>query len=178
MFQESLVIIIVEFIVVLVSCFLLARYGLKVREVIKKEQDVSDVVSSIIIPVEKKIDKYNERIIDLLFRVDLLESKQSIINSSKIRGNTRSSISHESNFSDVKLGDVTQTELVALTVLVDGPKTPKEIQRVTGKSREHVARIMKKVFEGGYVVRDASKKPYVYSLTDSGRSLVSEVKES
>ena len=41
-----------------------------------------------------------------------------------------------------------------------------------GRSREHVSRLLKKLFEAGFIERDVSEIPYRYSIRDEGRELV------
>jgi DNA-binding MarR family transcriptional regulator len=62
----------------------------------------------------------------------------------------------------------TPTELQVLTMLAnEGPKSAPEIGRVVGRSREHTARLMKKLFEEGYIRRDQTRIPFRYSLVES-----------
>jgi len=51
-----------------------------------------------------------------------------------------------------------------LDLLADGPKTSREIERAIGKSREHTARLMKRLYDMGYIKRDESVRPYKYTL--------------
>jgi DNA-binding transcriptional ArsR family regulator len=51
-----------------------------------------------------------------------------------------------------------------LNLLADGPKTSREIERAIGKSREHTARLMKRLYDMGYIKRDESMRPYKYTL--------------
>ncbi len=61
----------------------------------------------------------------------------------------------------------TPTELQVLTLLAnEGPKSAPEIGRVVGRSREHTARLMKKLFEEGYILRDQNRIPFRYSLVE------------
>src|SRR5438477_1073468 len=61
----------------------------------------------------------------------------------------------------------TPTELQVLTMLAnDGPKSAPEIGRVVGRSREHTARLMKKLYEEGYIRRDQTRIPFRYSLVE------------
>ncbi len=61
----------------------------------------------------------------------------------------------------------TPTELQVLGLLSEqGAKSSPEIGRLVGRSREHSARLMKKLFEEGYVKRDQSRIPFRYSLVD------------
>jgi DNA-binding MarR family transcriptional regulator len=61
----------------------------------------------------------------------------------------------------------TPTELQVLTMLAnEGPKSAPEIGRVVGRSREHTARLMKKLYEQGYIRRDQTRIPFRYSLVE------------
>ncbi len=64
----------------------------------------------------------------------------------------------------------TPTELQVLGLLAEqGPKSAPEIARVVGRSREHSGRLMKKLFEGGYVRRDQTRIPFRYSVVERVR---------
>src|SRR5205809_256916 len=61
----------------------------------------------------------------------------------------------------------TPTELQVLRLLAnEGPKSAPEIGRVVARSREHTARLMKKLYEEGYIRRDQTRIPFRYSLVD------------
>jgi hypothetical protein len=61
----------------------------------------------------------------------------------------------------------TPTELQVLTLLAsEGPKSAPEIGKVLGRSREHTARLMKKLYEEGYIRRDQTRIPFKYSVVD------------
>ncbi|MDH7563387.1 MAG: hypothetical protein QHH24_00680 [Candidatus Bathyarchaeota archaeon] len=65
---------------------------------------------------------------------------------------------------DRALSPLTGTELAALEYLAsEGPKTAPEIRWKIRLSREHTARLMKKLYEAGYLERDQSKIPFKYS---------------
>ena len=49
--------------------------------------------------------------------------------------------------------------------------TSRDIQITLKRSREHTSRLMKKLFEDGYVRRTQSK-PYAYSITQKGRERI------
>ena len=46
----------------------------------------------------------------------------------------------------------------------EGPKTAPEIKDRVHLSREHTARLMKKIYEEGYVEREVGKMPFRYSI--------------
>ena len=58
---------------------------------------------------------------------------------------------------------------VVLGLITDRPMTSRDIQITLGKSREHISRTMKKLFEDGYVERNIRTKPYSYSIPQKGR---------
>ena len=65
----------------------------------------------------------------------------------------------------------TPTELQVLAFLSEqGARSAPEIGRVIGRSREHSARLMKKLFEEGYVRRDQTRIPFRYSVVERIRA--------
>jgi DNA-binding MarR family transcriptional regulator len=71
------------------------------------------------------------------------------------------------------LAPLTQTELMVLEFLAtEGEKTAPEIKERIGLSREHTARLMKKLYEKGYLERGASKIPFTYRLKEEMQRLL------
>jgi predicted HTH transcriptional regulator len=65
------------------------------------------------------------------------------------------------------LEPLTETELSVLeTIGREGEKTAPEIRERIGLTREHTARLMKKLYKDGYMERDTHKMPYVYRLKE------------
>jgi len=76
------------------------------------------------------------------------------------------------------LSKLTPTELRVLQLLaVEGPLPSPNIGRTVGKSREHTARLMKRLYEQGYVDRETSKIPYRYKLNEKVRGALEKRKE-
>jgi len=66
---------------------------------------------------------------------------------------------------DKAMAALTDTELTVLEMLSrEGPKTAPEIKERVQLSREHTARLMKKLYEKGYLERETGKIPFKYSL--------------
>jgi DNA-binding CsgD family transcriptional regulator len=66
---------------------------------------------------------------------------------------------------DRALAPLTETELSVLEMLSsEGEKTAPEIKDRVKLSREHTARLMKKLYEGGYLERNTGKIPFKYSV--------------
>lgn len=62
------------------------------------------------------------------------------------------------------LAQLTGREVSVLEILAsEGPKTPPQIQEKVRLSREHTSRLMKKLYEEGYLERETSKIPFKYS---------------
>ena len=60
-----------------------------------------------------------------------------------------------------------------LKLITKKPMTSRDIE-VTfgGRSREHVSRLMKKLYDDCFVERNTTKRPYTYSITDSGKARI------
>ena len=66
---------------------------------------------------------------------------------------------------DKAIACLTETEVAVLEFLVaEGSKTAPEIKEKVQLSREHTARLMKKLYEEGYVERETGKLPFRYSV--------------
>lgn len=66
---------------------------------------------------------------------------------------------------DKTLSQLTNTELSVLEMLAtEGPKTAPEIKERVRLSREHTARLMKKLYEEGYLERETGKLPFKYCV--------------
>lgn len=62
-----------------------------------------------------------------------------------------------------------------LHLITNKAMTSRDIQITLKKSREHTSRLMKKMFEDGYVQRNTESKPYTYSITEKGIAKVDKV---
>ena len=77
---------------------------------------------------------------------------------------------------DKALSALTETEISVLEMLSkEGPKTAPEIKDRVHLSREHTARLMKKIYEEGYVEREAGKIPFRYSIKKEMEALLQKV---
>jgi hypothetical protein len=66
---------------------------------------------------------------------------------------------------DKAMAALTNTELAVLEMLsTEGPKTAPEVKDRVQLSREHTARLMKKLYEEGYLERETGKIPFKYSV--------------
>lgn len=75
------------------------------------------------------------------------------------------------------LAKLTPTEKAVLGFLVSGPKAAPEIGRLMTKSREHTARLMKALFEQGFVERETNRQPYDYRLNEKVRDALARTEQ-
>lgn len=71
------------------------------------------------------------------------------------------------------MAQLTDTEVAVLELLVsEGAKTAPEIKERVKLSREHTARLMKKLYEEGYLERETGKIPFKYSVKKEMENLL------
>jgi predicted transcriptional regulator len=171
--------VIVASVVILAT--LLSRYTKMVEEADKSTRLAKDVWDS----VNSRFAVVDARIIDLMAKTEVLSSRMGLAQpvaplakSGPIQpgtGQTKAPTPGEAVrvvAPTVQRGEGTETEAKVLRLLVQGPRTSAQIKEEVGRSREHTARLMKTLFDRGLVVRNDRNKPYVYEITDSGRSYV------
>ncbi len=74
---------------------------------------------------------------------------------------------------DKAIAALTETEVTVLEFLaVEGPKAGPEIREKVQLSREHTARLMKKLYEEGYLERETAKLPFKYHVKEEMRKLL------
>jgi predicted HTH transcriptional regulator len=80
---------------------------------------------------------------------------------------------------DKALATLTGTELTVLEMLsTEGPKTAPEIKERVQLSREHTARLMKKLYEEGYLERETGKIPFKYSVKKEMQNLLKKSEQA
>ena len=162
-----------------VLAFFLSRYRSLVNEANESTRLAKDVWDS----MNSRFTVVDTRMIDLMARTEVLSAKlmsgqnqspKSTVSTSassipnvtpKVAQMPRATVAAPSSS-----GEGTETETRVLQLLLDGPKTSAQIREGIGRSREHTARLLKFLFDKGLVIRNSRNKPYVYELTDSGKS--------
>ncbi len=80
---------------------------------------------------------------------------------------------------DKALAALTETEVAVLEFLsAEGPKTAPEIKEKVQLSREHTARLMKRLYEEGYLERETAKLPFKYSVKKEMEKLLKKPEPS
>ena len=65
-----------------------------------------------------------------------------------------------------------------LHLITKQPMTSRDIQITLKKSREHTSRLMKKLFDDGYVERNTDSKPYRYFISEKGKEKIGVLETS
>ncbi|MGD8565114.1 MAG: hypothetical protein PVF96_02045 [Candidatus Bathyarchaeota archaeon] len=74
------------------------------------------------------------------------------------------------------LAPLTTTELSVLKLLnIEGPKTAPEVKNQINLSREHTSRLMKKLYEEGYLERNTGKIPFEYYIKEAMKKVLKKV---
>ncbi|MCW4028146.1 MAG: MarR family transcriptional regulator [Candidatus Bathyarchaeota archaeon] len=80
---------------------------------------------------------------------------------------------------DKAMAALTDTEIAVLEMLSkEGAKTAPEIKERLQLSREHTARLMKKLYEEGYLEREAGKIPFRYSIKKEMETLMQKAEST
>jgi hypothetical protein len=158
----------------------LSRYSALVQEADKSTRLAKDVWDSL----NSRFSVVDARIIDLMAKTEVLSSRfgpyqtasqtrtPSIQSAGVPPTVTRSLEAQRREVPQMPISEGTETETRVLRLLVGGPRNSAQIKEEVGRSREHTARLMKALFDRGLVVRNDRNKPYVYEITESGRSYV------
>jgi DNA-binding MarR family transcriptional regulator len=169
---------------VIVAVVLLARY----RQASEGVNASSELNHELWRALEARLKKQDERIVELMGKVEVLQVRAALEKPlMQQHASQTSQISQQSQpaqstqppkpapelrIQQQILEMMDPTEKAALRFLERGAKSTREITQMLDRSREHTARLMKGMYDKGLVERDESAKPFVYKLTDKGRSLV------
>jgi len=163
----------------LVGVFVLYLFS-KLKPYIKFKQGVNDPDTL------ERLEYYERQLIDMKIRLDAMDLEglstrlgDSMPEEVEVEERPTKSIERrvkrevvESKFIEAprapNMGYQNATEYV-LRLITDKSMTSRDIQITLGRSREHTSRLMKKLFEDGYVTRNTNSKPYTYSITEKGR---------
>ena len=185
-----------EVILGVILAFLLGLGGLylffKVRPFIKSNSDIADPTQT------ERLEYYEKQLIDMKIRLDALEIQgveenpidpnldlkqfmQKLIETKEPKKQIEVIKDPEVVLEkQVSTPNMTSIEHVSPTdyvlhLITNKAMTSRDIQITTKRSREHTSRLMKKLFESGLVQRNTETKPYIYSITEKGKSKVEDV---
>ena len=185
-----------EVILSVILAFIVGIVGLyayfKIRPFVKTRDEEFDASQA------ERLEFYEKQLIDMKIRLDALEIqgieqkvdddpnlelKQFLEKLAKNEVKERSTevvskpeIIPEKVISMPSIPNVIPTNPIdyVLHLITNKDMTSRDIQITLKKSREHTSRLMKKMFEDGYVQRNTESKPYTYSITEKGMAKVEQ----
>ncbi len=182
-----------EVILSVILAFIIGIIGLyayfKIRPFVKtknKELDVSQT---------ERLEYYERQLIDMKIRLDALEIQgieQKIEDPNLelkqfIEKLAKNEVQDKSVEIDVKPETVLEKSSSMPNIIPTNPvdyvlhlithkdMTSRDIQITLKKSREHTSRLMKKLFEDGFVQRNTESKPYTYSISKKGMEKMEQI---
>jgi len=185
-----------EVILSVILAFVVGLGGLyvfyKILPFIKSKSEMTDV------PQSERLEFYERQLIDMKIRLDALEIqgiepktddsnlelKQLLgkLVNNKIKENEVEEVSKPKVMSEKPVStpsvpsiDHTNPTDYVLHLITNKTMTSRDIQITLKRSREHTSRLMKKLFDDGYVQRNIETKPYTYSITEKGKAKVDDV---
>jgi hypothetical protein len=140
------------------------------------------VVEAVVLEYTRRLRDYDRVIAELRSRLDIMEVRsqppQTMSQYQQVSHQPQPHVAPASDPVAVtqyvieKEGNGTTNYILKL--LVEKPRTSREVQLAVGRTREHTARLMKKLHDLGLVNRDVNAKPFQYNITDAGRERLKE----
>jgi len=143
---------------------------------------MADIIEKKIVPFESKLKAISENNANILSKITEVNGKTQSIEAANQTLKTKITEVEEqvqklSAIPEIKsepvipirrdkaMAALTDTEITVLEMLsAEGSKTAPEIKDRVQLSREHTARLMKKLYEKGYLERETGKIPFRYSV--------------
>ncbi len=133
-----------------------------------------------------RLEFYERQFIDMKIRLDSLEITGEGENAPEIKDYTPRTehTPQQERYSEPKpkrIGlkqqqtpnlDNHNTVDFVLGLITNKSMTSRDIQNASQRSREHTSRLMKKLYQDGYVERNTSSKPFTYSITEKGKAKI------
>ena len=185
-----------EVILSVILAFIVGIIGLyayfKIRPFVKTKSEKLDASET------ERLEYYERQLIDMKIRLDALEIqgieqkiedpnlelKQFIeklakneVQEKPVKIGMKPEIVTEKTSSMPNTSNITPTNPVdyVLHLITHKAMTSRDIQITLKKSREHTSRLMKKLYEDGFVQRNTESKPYTYSISKKGMEKVEQI---
>lgn len=164
------------FIAFMSGLFAIVIYN-KIKPLLRTE---SDQVKSYV----ERLQYYENQLIDMKIRMDSIELGKEEGGFGVIKPERRQA---RPGLDEMEAQDETSKERMrnmnfgnatdhVLKIITEKPMTSRDIQITIGRTREHTSRMMKRLFEEGYVERNMKTKPFTYYITDKGKAKIGLVK--
>jgi hypothetical protein len=133
------------------------------------------VVEAIVLEYTRRLHDYDKVIAELRAKVDIIENRVQPqgVAASQHPSQPQPHVAPISEPVTVTQNaiiekDVNSTTDYIFKLLSERPRSSREVQLAIGRTREHTARLMKKLHDLGLVSRDINTKPFRYNITNAG----------
>src|SRR5918997_574600 len=142
------------------------------------------VVEAVVLEYTRRLHDYDKVIAELRAKVDIIESRaqpHGVV--SQHPSQPQPHVASASEPVTVTQHAIIEKEVNSTTdyilkLLFERPRSSREVQLAIGRTREHTARLMKKLHDLGFVSRDINTKPFRYDITDAGREMLKKKAEA
>jgi len=164
---------------VLIGIFIAFMSGLFAVVIYNKIKPLIKSESEQIRSYTDRLQYYENQLIDMKIRVDSLEldSDESTLDVPVKVERKHAKLEYgevqaqeepqKESMRNMNFGSATD---YVLKLITEKPMTSRDIQITIGRTREHTSRMMKKLFEEGFVERNMKTKPFTYYITDKGKT--------
>lgn len=179
-----------DFVILGIFAFLLGMVSMAVYIRLKttfeeRQYKVNEaVVEAVVLEYTRRLSDYDKVISQLRAKVDIMDMRTQPYESGSERPSQPqphvASVSEPVTITQRVMteGEINSTTDYILKLLVEKPRTSRQVQLAIGRTREHTARLMKKLHDSGLVSRDITTKPFRYNITDAGQEMLKERAET
>lgn len=136
------------------------------------------VIEAVVLEYTRRLHDYDKVIAELRAKVDIVESRikpHEVVSQDPSQPQPHVALMSEpvTVTQHAAIGkEVNSTTDYIFKLLAERPRSSREVQLAIGRTREHTARLMKKLHGLGLVSRDINTKPFRYNITDAGRQML------
>ena len=142
------------------------------------------VIEAVVLEYTRRLRDYDKVIAELRAKVDIIDSKvkpHGVVSQDASQPQPHVALMSEpvTVTQHAAIGkEVNSTTDYIFKLLAERPRSSREVQLAIGRTREHTARLMKKLHDLGLVSRDVNTKPFRYNITDAGREVLKKRPEA
>ena len=136
------------------------------------------VIEAVVLEYTRRLHDYDKVISELRAKVDIIESTikpHEVVSQDPSQPQPHVALMSEpvtvTQHAAIEK-EVNSTTDYIFKLLAERPRSSREVQLAIGRTREHTARLMKKLHGLGLVSRDINTKPFRYNITDAGRQML------
>lgn len=187
------IILIVIFFLIGVLLFILSKKPNKneINNADKSSSENSyyDILEALESRKQSQIDYIDAKMNDIYSKLEIIESQlkdypqysRNKVNEIENRDNNISNHMISQNITTSNSVDKYHNQFDTIPFILNlltEPRTSTDIKNAIGKTREHTARLLKKLYEDNFVERDSTNKPFKYKITELGKNYLSQNREN